>query len=176
MGNVIALVAPLSKVAAYTPTSNILAVPAVKTVAYPRITPGYLPPAPIATPIYKGLFRTLHIWLRMRGPLQFLFGSLFLAPAYAVTPAPYVSTYVSAPKAIVSPPVYQVRHFSCGHFLRAQNSYKMVRVSRFFLLIESRLYNGWSWFDGIRLDILEQCVPFDASHFIDRSRTCPWLM
>lgn len=42
------VLAPLSKVAAYTPTSNFLAVPAVKTVAYPKITAGYLPPAPTA--------------------------------------------------------------------------------------------------------------------------------
>lgn len=47
--------APLSKVATYTPTSSVLAVPAVKTVAYPRVTPRYLPPAPkltINTPLY----------------------------------------------------------------------------------------------------------------------------
>lgn len=49
--NQYAYTAPLSKVATYTPTSNILTVPAIKTVAYPKITPGYLPPAPV----YKGL-------------------------------------------------------------------------------------------------------------------------
>lgn len=57
--------APLSKVAAYTPTSNILSVPAVKTVAYPRITPGYLPPAPAytASAIYKGNVHVCSTWI-----------------------------------------------------------------------------------------------------------------
>lgn len=55
----VAYTAPLSKIATYTPTSNVVAIPAVKNVAaftsyqYPKVTPGYLPPAitkVVATP------------------------------------------------------------------------------------------------------------------------------
>lgn len=175
------LTAPLSKVAAYTPTSNILAVPAVKTVAYPRITPGYLPPAQIA-PVYKGSLNANHKnssatwsvdWWCER--LLFLHGSLvsFAAPAYAVTPAPYVSTYVSAPKAVYTPQV--VCDILRSGAAETSNSY--VHVNRmhkcesqfFYLFIESRVSIACLWLVGLWLDLFEQCDPFD-------SRTSLWCM
>lgn len=39
--NQLAFTAPLSKVATYTPTSNIYSIPAVKSLAYPKISTGY---------------------------------------------------------------------------------------------------------------------------------------
>lgn len=75
----------LSKVATYTPTSNIFSIPAVKQVSYqyPKITPGYLPPSPAKVAIASS-------------------GYTLNAPAYT---APIVAKYATSPAYYAQPQV-----------------------------------------------------------------------
>lgn len=86
--------APLSKVATYTPTSNIVAIPAVKQIdyQYPKITSGYLPPAPITTKYVSSPavgYVSNHANVAISSP-----GYTLNAPAYA---APIVTKYATSP-------------------------------------------------------------------------------
>lgn len=128
----IAYTAPLSKIATYTPTSNFV-VPAVKKVAaipayqYPRITPGYLPPAaPVVTTNYVSSNPTAVTYVSSPPKIAVATPAVSLAtPTYS---APIVTKY--AAPAIATSHGYGSAAYGYGSSYGLSNVYTAPAVTK----------------------------------------------